>query len=275
VDDVLTGSQALDVLTRGRMEVAGRIVYASNATLLASVSLDGVTAGCVYKPVAGERPLWDFPRGTLGRREVAAYAVSEAAGFDIVPPTVLRDGPFGPGSAQLWVDPDPELDEAAEPGAGLVDVVRRGRVPAGWRRVLDAYGGDGEPVVLVHADDPRLATMAAFDAAANNADRKGGHVLRGAGDTLAGVDHGLTFHAHDKLRTVLWGWAGEPFPQQVPPLLERLVALLDDGPLPRALADLLSAAEVRALRRRTAALAADGVFPEPDEGRPLIPWPPF
>lgn len=275
MDAVLPGSDALDLLAHGEMEVAGRIVDASNATLLASVSADGVTAACVYKPVAGERPLWDFARGSLALREVAAYAVSEAGGFDIVPPTVLRDGPLGPGSAQLWIDPDPEVPEAAHPGAGLVDVVRRRRVPAGWRRVLDAYGTNGEPVVLVHADDPRLALMAVYDAVTNNADRKGGHVLRGAGDHVFGVDHGLTFHIEDKLRTVLWGWAGEPIADDVCPVLERLASLLEDGPLPTVLADLLSAAEVRALRFRTTALVTDGVFPQPDEGRPLIPWPPF
>jgi uncharacterized repeat protein (TIGR03843 family) len=273
VDDVLADADILDVLTHGEMEVAGRIVEASNGTLLAHVTGEGSTLACVYKPVAGERPLWDFPRRTLATREVAAFVVSQAAGFDVVPPTVLRDGPFGPGSAQLWVEPDGDVP--AVPGAGLVDIVPPDDVRPGWRRVLEAYGVDGEPVVLVHADDPRLATMATFDVVANNADRKGGHVLRGSGERVLGVDHGLTFHDEPKLRTVLWGWAGEPLPEPVLPALERLHALLADGPLPRALEELLRAAELRALRRRTASLLGEGTFPDPDEGRPLIPWPPF
>jgi uncharacterized repeat protein (TIGR03843 family) len=273
VDFALDAEQAVDLLTHGELEVAGRIVEASNATLLAHVAADGESATCVYKPVAGERPLWDFPRATLALREAAAYVVSEAAGFDVVPPTVLREGPFGPGSVQLWVDPVDE--QAAELGAGLVDVVRPRAVPKGWLRVLDAYGGDGAPVVLVHADDPRLAVMAAFDAVVNNADRKAGHVLRGAGDRVLGVDHGLTFHAQPKLRTVLWGWAGSPLPEPVTELLVRLQQLLEDGPLPTALGDMLRASELTALRTRTAALLTTGCFPVPEEGRPLIPWPPF
>ena len=273
MDDVLTGPDAVEVLEQGEMEVAGRIVEASNATLLAHVTANGRTATCVYKPVAGERPLWDFPSRTLALREVAAYVVSQAAGFDVVPPTVLREGPFGAGSAQLWVQPDDE--DGAVPGAGLVDVVRPDDVPRGWRAVLEAYGVDGQPVVLVHADDVRLARMAAFDVVVNNADRKGGHVLQGGGERVLGVDHGLTFHEEPKLRTVLWGWAGEPLPDDVLAPLERLESLLSDGPLPRALADLLRAPELRALRRRTSSLLRSRAFPEPDEGRPLIPWPPF
>jgi uncharacterized repeat protein (TIGR03843 family) len=270
----LTDVQALEVLAGGELEVAGRIVDASNATLLARVSADGVALTCVYKPVAGERPLWDFPRATLGRREVAAYLVSEAAGFDLVPPTVLRGGPFGTGSVQLWVDP---VDEgAAEPGAGLVDVLPPEQVTPGWLRVLDAYGADGEPVVLVHADDERLARMAAFDAVTNNADRKGGHVLRGAGDRVLGVDHGLTFNAEPKLRTVLWGWAGDALPSDAVEAVEELAGRLGEGSaLTEALCELLSAGEVRALRQRTRALLRRRRFPLPDAGRPLIPWPPF
>ena len=273
MEHVLADDDTLDLLAHGEMEVAGRIVEASNATLLAHVSADGTTLTCVYKPVAGERPLWDFPRRTLALREVAAFVVSQAAGFDVVPPTVLREGPFGPGSAQLWIEPDE--DEPAVPGAGLVDIVPPEEVQPGWRRVLEAYGVDGEPVVLTHADDPRLARMATFDLVANNADRKGGHVLQGSGERVLGVDHGLTFHDEPKLRTVLWGWAGEPLPEPVLPHLERLDALLADGPLPRALAGLLRAPELRALRTRTADLLRGATFPDPHEGRPLIPWPPF
>lgn len=269
----LGAEEALELLARGELDVAGRIVDASNATLLAHVVMEGVTAACVYKPVAGERPLWDFPRGTLARREVAAYVVSAAAGFDVVPPTVLREGPFGPGSAQLWVEPPP--GQEAVPGAGLVDVVRPREVVDGWRRVLDAYGVDGEPVVLVHADEPALARMAVFDAVTNNADRKGGHVLRDASGAVLGVDHGLTFHADPKLRTVLWGWAGEPLPQEWADLVARLAELLEAGDLGTELAGLLNRREVRALHERCEELLEAGTYPLPEEGRPLIPWPPF
>ena len=273
--DELDTQDALELLARGDLEVAGRIVDASNATLLATVSADGVSATCVYKPVSGERPLWDFPGRTLARREVAAYLVSAAAGFDVVPPTVLReDAPFGAGSVQLWVTAD---DGPAEPGAGMVDVLRPREVGRDWLRVLDAYGADGEPVVLVHRDDPRLATMAVFDAVVNNADRKGGHVLRD-GDALRGVDHGLTFHAEPKLRTVLWGWAGAPLPAGDRDRLAVLDAALGATALPAGLADLavlLAAEELASLRDRTRQLLRRRRFPLPEEDRPLIPWPPF
>jgi uncharacterized repeat protein (TIGR03843 family) len=193
-------SSALTLLRRGDITVEGRLVDASNATLFCEIVLDGVDARCVYKPVAGERPLWDFPEGTLAGREVAAYAVSEATGWGVVPPTVMRDGPFGPGMVQLWVEIDTDVD--------LVDVVAPDRVPSGWLRVLDALGSAGQPVVLAHADDERLRRMAVLDTVLNNADRKGGHVLPLPVGTVHGVDHGVTFHVEPKLRTVLWGWAG-------------------------------------------------------------------
>jgi uncharacterized repeat protein (TIGR03843 family) len=265
---------ALDLLTRGDIEVAGALVDASNATLFAQVELDGATASCVYKPVAGERPLWDFPRSTLGRREVAAYELSQAGGWGVVPPTVFREGPFGPGSLQLWIYPDPLDDLAGEPGAGLVDVVPAGRVPTGWLRVLDAYGGDGQPVSLVHRDDEALASMAVFDVVANNADRKGGHVLRGPGGALYGVDHGLVLHDEPKLRTVLWGWAGRPLPGCGVERLERCEAALG-GEAGRRLARLVSPAELGALRSRVGRLARVGRFPRPRQQSPAIPWPPF
>ena len=141
---------------------------ASNVTLVGEVELDGVSLRCVYKPVQGERPLWDFPSGTLAAREVAAYEVSELAGWHVVPVTVLVDGPFGTGMLQQWVDVD---------GDEVVDVVPEGDVPAGWRHVLDAYDGTEQPVSLVHADVQGLRDMAVFDAVVNNADRKAGHVL--------------------------------------------------------------------------------------------------
>jgi uncharacterized repeat protein (TIGR03843 family) len=274
--------ELLTHLALGELEVRGRISDASNATLYSTVTLDGVTRSCVYKPVAGERPLWDFPRNTLARRETAAYVLAAATGWRVVPPTVLRDGPFGLGSVQWWVDAgaiDAEGGEPVlgEPGAGLVDVVPRNRIPAGWLRVTDAEGGDGRPVALVHADDPDLRRMALFDAVANNTDRKGGHVLRHAGGAVFGVDHGLTFSVEDKLRTVLWGWAGRPIPAEEAAVLERVAdELADDGaPLREALVDLLSADEVDRTAERAALLARRGRFPRPPAGWPAIPWPAF
>jgi uncharacterized repeat protein (TIGR03843 family) len=270
----------LDVLARGELDVVGRIVDASNATLLVSVTLDGVQGRGVYKPVAGERPLWDFPSRTLARREVAAYVLSAATGWDVVPPTVLREGPFGLGSVQWWVDGG-EVDEdgdpvVAEPGAGLIDVTSRETVPDGWLHVIDAEDYDGRRVCLVHADDDALRHMAVFDVIANNADRKGGHVLRDVRGKVFGVDHGLTFNTDDKLRTVLWGWAGRRLPEQAVETLTTMDADLDDaGPLREALAPLLARSEIERTRERIADLLAKGRYPRPGRGRPMIPWPAF
>ena len=203
----LSVDQVEDLLRRGTLEVQGRITEASNATLLCTVTLDGVEGLCVYKPVRGERPLWDFPDGTLAGREVSTYLVSKAAGFGVVPPTVHRDGPFGPGMVQRWI----EIDEERE----LVDIVAAKHVAPGWRTVLRARGDDGEPALLVHADDPALRAMAALDVVVNNADRKGGHVLAGADGHVYGVDHGICMHQETKLRTVLWGWVGEALDDDV------------------------------------------------------------
>jgi uncharacterized repeat protein (TIGR03843 family) len=269
----------LELLRFGEIEVRGRLSDASNATLYATIALDGVAAGCVYKPVAGERPLWDFPRHTLARRETAAYELSAGAGWDVVPPTVLRDGPFGEGSVQWWVDAggtDPDgAPVTGEPGAGLVDVVPFGRVPEGWLHVLDAEGADGRPVALVHADEPVLRRMALFDAVANNTDRKGGHVLRHAGGAVFGVDHGLTFNVDDKLRTVLWGWAGRRLDTESCEVLDRLASELAGGPLRDRLSELLAAEEVARTARRAEQLRRRGRFPRPAEGWPAIPWPAF
>ena len=171
---------------------------ASNATFVGEI--DGVRV--VYKPVAGERPLWDFPHGTLAGREVASYAVSEALGWNVVPPTVLGDGPHGPGMVQLWRDEDEDQSP--------VDIVGEGDLPEGFRHVFDGLDAHDQPVSLVHEDSAALRRMALFDVVVNNADRKGGHVLPMADGHRFGVDHGLTFHVEHKLRTVLWGWAGEP-----------------------------------------------------------------
>jgi uncharacterized repeat protein (TIGR03843 family) len=259
-------AEALDLLRQGEISVEGRLVDASNATLYCGISLHGQDASCVYKPVAGERPLWDFPDGTLAGREVAAYLVSAASGWDVVPPTVLRDGPFGPGMVQLWVDVDDQVE--------LVDVTPPDARPPGWLHVLDAVDGAGEPVVLTHADDVRLRSMAVLDTVLNNADRKGGHVLPTSWGAVYGVDHGVTFNVEPKLRTVLWGWAGEPVRDEERAVLTRLGEDLD-GDLGVELSALLTRAEVRAARRRIDRLLAVDCLPYPQEGWPAIPWPPF
>jgi len=253
------------VLAHGRMEITGRLVDASNATLFGTAALDGVELQCVYKPVRGERPLWDFPDGTLAGREVAAFLVSEAAGFHVVPHTILRDGPFGPGMVQVWVDTGD--DE-------LVDICAPEEVPPGWLGVLRARGDRGEPAVLVHADVPALQAMAAFDAVANNADRKGGHVLAGLDGHIYGVDHGLCLHSEHKLRTVLWGWVDRPLPEDVVDALKRLRTELDGG-LRDTLGEHVTRREVRSLTGRIDRLLADPRYPGPRGGGPAIPWPAF
>lgn len=266
-------------LTSGDVEVVGRLVDASNATLYVTVTTGARTVGAVYKPISGERPLWDFPDDTLGFREVASYRLAAWSGLDVVPATVLRDGPFGPGSVQLWVGELPGATGAvSEPGAGVVDVVPAGHVPAGWLTVLEATGPRGEDVVLCHADDDRLARMAVFDALANNADRKGGHILADCperGGRVHGVDHGLTFHTDPKLRTVLWGWAGRRLPDDLLVAVERVAAAVDDGGLADLLEGLLDDDELRALGRRAQRLASSRRFPRPRGGGPAIPWPAF
>ena len=254
------------LLRHGRMEITGRLVDASNTTLFGTVGTDGLELRCVYKPVRGERPLWDFPDGTLAGREVAAYLISEAGGFGIVPPTVLREGPFGPGMVQAWVDSDDERE--------LVDVCAPSEVKPGWLGVLRARDAAGDPAVLVHADTPELRAMAAFDVVTNNADRKGGHVLSGVDGRTYGVDHGLCLHVEDKLRTVLWGWVGRPLPAEVVELLHKLRAALDGG-LSEELGEHLTRRETAALTRRVDALLAERCYPEPSGYGPAIPWPAF
>jgi uncharacterized repeat protein (TIGR03843 family) len=199
----------------------------------------------VWKPTAGERPLFDFPLGTLTRREVAAYLVSEALGWDVVPPTLLREGPHGEGMLQQWI----EVDE----GADVVDIV--------------------------NADDPRLRRIAVFDAVVNNTDRKAGHLLPVPGGHLFAVDHGVTFSIVPKLRTVLWAWEGEPFDADELAGLSAVRDLLGTaaapGPLAAALADVLFVDEVEATRARVGELLASGRFPSPNPAWPAIPWPPI
>ncbi len=268
------GPAAADELLRsGRLEVVGRLVAASNVTLLCRISGPGSTGAepvadraqpvadrvqpapdraqpapdraappfealCVYKPTRGEAPLWDFPAGTLARREVAARLVSEATGWEIVPPTVLRDGPYGPGMVQLWLEVDSSVDVVA----------------------------------LIRANAPVLRPVALFDAVINNADRKAGHLLPLPGGRIHGVDHGVCFSPDPKLRTVLWGWMGSPLEEDELVVLRRLRGELD-GSLGAALAQLLAPDEVAATARRIERLLDGGRFPVPDPGWPAVPWP--
>jgi hypothetical protein len=244
---MLDPQTALRVLREGDIEIVGRIVGSSNNAMLATVTVPcpepepDLSMHAVYKPTAGERPLDDFPDGTLSRREVAAWHVSEAFGWGVVPPTLMRDGPFGEGMLQQFV----ELDES-------VDVIE-----------------------LIVSDDARLRRIAAFDAAVNNTDRKGGHLLPvDGGRHLFGVDHGVCFSTVPKLRTVLWGWRGDPFEADELDGFERLCAGLN-GELAVTLRELLSTGEVDATRRRVEGLLATRRWPMPSPHWPAVPWPPF
>ena len=232
--------EALQLLRAGELDVQGRLVDASNATLYCTVTLDAVEAVCVYKPVAGERPLWDFPDGTLASREVAAYAVSGASGWDLVPPTIMRDGPYGIGMCQLWIEVDETVD--------LVELSR--------------------------SEHPDLRRMSVLDAVINNADRKGGHLLPTTSGRVYGVDHGVCFSVEDKLRTLLWQFRGDPLDDECIEVLSRLRADLE-GPLGETLADLLAPVEVRKTVRRVDKLLRTGRHPQPSQDWPAIPWPPF
>jgi uncharacterized repeat protein (TIGR03843 family) len=263
----LSPDDRLRLLTDGTIELEGRLVDASNTTLRAIVTLDDVRARCVYKPIRGERPLWDFPDGTLAGREVAAYELSAATGWDIVPPTVLRVGPLGEGACQLWID---EPDEFSP----LVGFVPANELPPGWLTVAAARDDSGRPYLLAHADHAGLARMALFDVVVNNADRKGGHVLHPDNGHLYGVDHGVCFHVEDKLRTVLWGWASSPVPPADLATLAELRTALGAA-LGERLCQLVSADETAATVARLDRLLASGSFPEPAEDRHAVPWPPI
>ncbi|MBJ3807839.1 SCO1664 family protein [Streptomyces flavofungini] len=269
---------ATQLLTRGELTVRGQIREASNAVLYCTVAYEERSAACVYKPVAGERPLWDFPDGTLAQREVAAYEVSEALGWGLVPPTVLRDGPCGEGMVQLWVGAEASGEDAdadAADGAGLLALVEGDEPGEGWKAVGFAQVGEGRTALLVHADDARLRRLAVLDAVINNADRKGGHLVLGGDGRLFGIDHGVTFNVEDKLRTLLWGWAGEKLPEEAVDALGSLREGLGVmAPLAERLGELLTAAEVDAVRERVAGLLAAGRHPGPSGEWPAIPWPP-
>jgi uncharacterized repeat protein (TIGR03843 family) len=261
-------SEDREALRSGELEILGRIRSASNATFLCEAALGQHRVHCVYKPITGEQPLWDFPDGTLAGRELAAHLISVELGWNLVPYTIIRDGPAGPGMAQLWVDqPDPE------PTPGMVDLIPVGKIPAGYLSVLRAYDYAGDPVVLVHADDTRLRRIAVFDVVINNADRKGGHILCGTDGMVYGVDHGVCLHTNDKLRTVLWGWAGKPVDDETLQAVSALAEALD-GPLAAALEPHLTLAEIAALRGRVTDLLERPVMPGPNTDRP-IPWPAF
>ena len=233
-------ADALTILREGEIEVLGLLPYSSNYTFLAKVKVADEQVLAVYKPRQGERPLWDFPPGSLAAREVAAYRVSEEAGWNIVPPTVLRrEAPMGEGSLQLFIEHDPERH---------------------YFVLMDEYRAE-------------LTAFAAFDVVANNADRKAGHVLEDPNRKLWAVDHGVTFHAEPKLRTVIWDYAEEPLPDEVDGTLERLhESLAHEARLGGELAQLLSPAESSATLQRVEGLLARKRFPSPGSERP-VPWP--
>jgi uncharacterized repeat protein (TIGR03843 family) len=264
----------IDALSRGELTVIGRIRSASNATFLCEATWAGRRTHCVYKPIAGEQPLWDFPDGTLAGREMAAFLVSEALGWNIVPHTIIRDGPGGTGMVQLWIEePDDSSTDVERTTPDLVDLFPAGKVPSGYLGVLRAYDYAGDEVTLVHADDFRLRRMAVFDVLINNADRKGGHILLGLDGNVYGVDHGVSLHREDKLRTVLWGWAGKPIDDDTLATIAELRSGLE-GALGEAMRRHITRHEVTALRGRAEALLDNPVMPTPDRRRP-IPWPAF
>lgn len=270
----------LAALPAGELRVEGVITTASNITTRVLVLDDAATVvgRAVYKPVAGERPLWDFPDGTLAAREVTAHLVSRAGGWDVVPLTVLRDGPLGRGSVQAWVEDEDADDTGDTPGTasadGLVDLLTPEQMEhhPGWLPVLTAQDADGDPLVVAHRDDPDLADLAALDVVLNNADRKAAHLTRDRDGDLWAFDHGLTCHVEPKLRTLLWGWAGEALPMSARSRLEQLDAVLDTAgsDLPTG---LLAEEEAAALRRRTRGLLRAGTFPPVPPDRTAIPWP--
>jgi uncharacterized repeat protein (TIGR03843 family) len=227
------------LMSEGTLTVTGRLVDASNATLYGTIVEGGDEVRVIYKPVAGERPLWDFPDGNLAQREYAAFLISEIGGWSLVPLTILRDGPFGIGMVQQWIDIDESVDLA----------------------------------LFYREDNSSLRAMALFDAVVNNTDRKIGHLIPAPDGKLYGCDHGVTFHEEDKLRTVLWQWASMNLSdqeiEQLRTLRESLIAEEE------SLTSLISAVEFKALLGRVDRLLAQKIFPEPSDEWPAVPWPPF
>lgn len=233
---------ALSALHEGVLHLEGQFVYGSNHTFLASCQFNDDVFQVVYKPMEGERPLWDFPHKTLAKREVAAYLVSEGLGWDLVPPTVfrLKNTPMGPGSVQLFIEHDPEHH----------------------------YFNFNEE------ERERLPKVMAFDLIINNADRKGGHFLLDPEGKLWLIDHGLSFHVEDKLRTVLWDYAGQPIPEEILSDVERLRnSLSTQGELYQSLLPYLTSDEIQALINRAKILVESRFFPLPPEERRAYPWP--
>jgi hypothetical protein len=233
-------TSAEEIMQSGTVRVEGRLVDASNATLFTEIDLDGESVRAIYKPISGERPLWDFQSGQLAFRERAAFLISEAIGFNQVPFTILREGPFGPGAFQLWVDIDESVDLALY-----------------YREVNE-----------------NLRKVALFDAIINNTDRKIGHLLPVDSEKLFICDHGVTFHEEDKLRTVLWQWSGQPLRDSEIQSLRALQTEVREESL-EELHTLLSDIEIAALLMRIERLISEATFPQPNPDWPAIPWPPF
>jgi len=234
----------LNLLGKGELELQGLMPWSSNYTFLGSVTgATGASAAIVYKPIRGERPLWDFPRGTLAKREVAAYVLCRGLGWDLVPPTVLRGGPHGRGSVQLFIECDQD----------------------------DHFFTFREDPAFRHS----LQALALFDILANNADRKGGHCLRTGDSCIVAIDQGLCFHVEPKLRTVIWDYASEPIPVDLMADMRRLrhEVTQPDNETVAQLKELLFDGEIAALWRRADALIESGCFPDPPEDRRPYPWP--
>lgn len=229
-----------EVIRSGTLNVTGRLVDASNATLYALAVVENDEVSCIYKPIAGERPLWDFPDGTLAHREYAAYLVSEEMGLRVVPFTILREGPFGQGMVQKWIDIDDSID------------------------LMNFFS----------QDIPQLRAMALFDAVINNTDRKIGHLLPTHSGEVLGCDHGVSFHSEDKLRSVLWQWAGTPLHDFEREQLQRFTLALA-GHFGQKMLNHISEDELSALKTRTLRITHEGVFPSPSTQWPAVPWPPF
>ena len=226
-------------LSAGELEITGRLVDASNATLFGVMHYEGASLEVIYKPVAGERPLWDFPDGTLAGREYVSFLLSDGLGMDLVPPTILRDGPAGLGMVQRWIDVDDQID-------------------------LGSYFAQ---------DRQELRRLALFDAIINNTDRKIGHLLPDQKGHLFACDHGVTFHTEDKLRTVLWQWAGDALTEEEFGTLDQTLTFIDSNI--SSLDTHLTEEEIEATCARINKLRSDGIMPLPSEDWPAIPWPAY
>jgi uncharacterized repeat protein (TIGR03843 family) len=230
---------SIDVATRGDLEITGRLVDASNATLFGTVTLGSESFEVIYKPVAGERPLWDFPDGTLADREYAAFLLSDLTGFNLVPPTILREGPAGFGMVQRWIDIDDSINLAEFFGQDL----------------------------------PALRELALFDSIINNTDRKIGHLLPSVDGHLFACDHGVTFHSEDKLRTVLWQWAGDDLTSQEISKVKSVAERVSNNP--DLFAPHITSVEYLSLQARISRLLDEAKMPSPSDDWPPIPWPAY